>query len=161
MKTAETTGIRTTQKENIRIIGIEVKTVNAPGKAEKDIPALWGRFMAEQISTKVPSKLSEEIYCVYCDYEGDHLAPYTILIGFPVLSNTEAPEGMRALDIPASNYAIFNAEGDLTGDAVISAWHNIWQTDLNRTYMADFEVYGKDAMDPKNGKIAIFIGINE
>lgn len=143
----------------MQIVGIEVRTINAPGKAEQDIPKLWHRFMEEKPGEQLTNKLSEEIYCVYCDYEGDHLQPYTTLIGYKVEANAEIPEGMRALSIPESSYAVYRAEGDLTGTAVIDAWHRIWQDDTNRTYQADFEVYGEEAMDPTNGKINIFVGV--
>ncbi len=152
--------METRKKDAIRIVGIETRTVNAPGKVDIDIPALWGRFMAENIGGQLPSKLSEEIYCVYCEYEGDHNKPYTTLIGYSVPSDTNLPEGMKSFEIKPSEYAIFKSEGDLTGGAVVGTWNEIWQTSLDRTYAADFEIYGKEAEDPKNGKIEIFIGIN-
>lgn len=67
---------------------------------------------------------------------------------------------MNACDIPESTYSVFKAEGDLTGMAVYDAWMSIWESPIKRTYKADFEVYGPEAADPKNGKINIFVGIN-
>ncbi len=152
--------METRKLEELKIVGIEVRTQNAPGKAEQDIPALWGRFMAENISAQLPNKISEDIYCVYCEYEGDHLAPYTTVIGYSVPKDVELPTNFKTITIPASNYSIVKAEGDLTATAVFDAWTTIWKNDLNRTYMADFEVYGKEATNPKDGKIDIFVGIN-
>ncbi|NOQ74614.1 MAG: AraC family transcriptional regulator [Crocinitomix sp.] len=149
-----------TQKlAQLKIVGIEIRTQNAPGKAEQDIPALWGKFMSENISAQLPNKVSEEIYCVYCEYEGDHLAPYTALIGYAIPESAAVPSLFKAIDIPTSDYAVFKAEGDLTAGAVFDAWNTIWKTDLNRTYMADFEVYGEEATNPKDGKIEIFVAI--
>lgn len=153
--------METKKLDQLKIVGIEVRTQNAPGKAELDIPALWGRFMSENIATQISMKVSEDIYCVYCEYEGDHLEPYTALIGYAVHPEIELPSHFKSIDIPASNYSITKAEGDLTGTAVFEAWNTIWKNDLNRTYIADFEIYGKEAMNPKDGKIDIFVGIEK
>ncbi|MFT5823100.1 MAG: putative transcriptional regulator YdeE [Crocinitomix sp.] len=151
--------METKKLDQLKIVGIEVRTQNAPNKAEQDIPALWGRFMSENISPKIPNKSSEDIYCVYCEYEGDHLAPYTALIGYAVHENAAIPSQFKVIDIPASDYAVFKAHGDLTAGAVFEAWNTIWNSDLNRTHTADFEVYGQEATNPKDGKIDIFVGI--
>lgn len=125
MDTTEKTTLEKVKKGAIRIIGISTRTINAPEKAEIDIPALWGRFMEEGIAGQIPSKVSDEIYCVYCEYEGDHLAPYTTLIGFPVASDAKIPEGMQVIEIAPSDYVVFEAQGDLTGEAITTAWHTI------------------------------------
>lgn len=36
---------------------------------------------------------------------------------------------------------------------------NIWETNLKRTYTADFEIYGKDAKNPKDAEVDIYVGI--
>jgi len=66
-----------TKKDELTIVGLSVRTSNAPGKADKDIPKLWDKFMAENITTQIPNKTDETIYAIYTDYEGDHTKPYT------------------------------------------------------------------------------------
>tara|TARA_B110000037_G_scaffold62147_1_gene76029 strand:- start:22161 stop:22280 length:120 start_codon:yes stop_codon:yes gene_type:complete len=39
---------------------------------------------------------------------------------------------------------------------VFTTWNKIWKSKIDRTYTADFEVYAKEAMNPKDGKIDIF-----
>lgn len=152
--------MKTVKKEQLRIVGVAVRTENAPTKAEHDIPALWGRFMETNISAQLNGKSSDEIYCVYCEYDGDHTKPYTVLIGFSVPAETVIPDGLKAIEIESSNYSVFKAEGDLTGSAVFNTWNEIWNSEIQRSYQADFEIYGKDAMNPKDGKIDIFVGVN-
>jgi predicted transcriptional regulator YdeE len=151
--------MKTKNLDQLRIVGIAVRTINAPTKAEQAIPALWRKFMAESPGVQLSTKLSEDIYCVYCEYEGDHTAPYTCLIGYSVPIDSPLPEGMTAIDISPNNYVVFKAEGDLTAGAVFKTWSEIWNSSINRTYAADFEVYGNEAMNPKDGKIDIFVGI--
>ncbi|MDG1913403.1 MAG: effector binding domain-containing protein [Crocinitomix sp.] len=83
--------METKKLDKIRIAGIAVKTINAPQKAEQAIPALWRRFMAENPGNQLATKLSEDIYCVYCEYEGDHTEPYTCLIGYAVPTESPLP----------------------------------------------------------------------
>lgn len=147
------------KKETLRIVGLAVQTSNNPGCAEKDIPALWQKFMGQNIAKELTLKTSTNIYCVYCQYEGDHTQPYTTLIGYAVEEDSPIPPHLKSVTIESGNYSVFQTQGDLTGTAVFDTWNLIWNTPLERNYKADFEVYGPEASDPKNGKIDIFVGI--
>nr|WP_298997149.1 GyrI-like domain-containing protein [uncultured Allomuricauda sp.] len=146
-----------TKKEELTIVGIAIRTSNQPGKGDRDIPQLWGRFMAENVVNRIPNKVDNTIYAIYTDYEGDHTQPYTILIGCNVHSLDNIPEDMTVKMVPASNYTQFTAKGDLTKDAVINTWMEIWNTDLKRTFTTDIEVYDDRAVDPTNGVAEILV----
>jgi len=45
-----------TKKEALNIVGIATRTLNKPGKADKDIPQLWNKFMAENTLQRIPNK---------------------------------------------------------------------------------------------------------
>ncbi len=152
--------MKTTKKDALKIVGISTKTINAPKKAEVDIPALWQKFGSLDLANQLAEKKSSEVYCVYCNYEGDHTEPYTTLIGFSVPLDMDVPDNLVSVTIPANDYAVFVAEGDLIGGKTIETWQKIWQAPLKRDYVADFEVYGKEAANLQDGKIDIFIGIN-
>ncbi len=144
--------------EKFNIIGISVRTSNN-GQADKDIPALWKRFMEAGISKKIVDKIDEAIFCAYTEYEGDHTKPYTTVIGHKVENLNSIPDGMKGVSIEHSNYAKFVARGNLMEGAVINTWFNIWKTKLDRTYKTDFEVYGEKAQNPKDGEVEIFVGV--
>jgi len=76
------------------IIGIPVRTSNENGKSAQDIDALWEKFMSENIVGQIPNKISQNVYSVYTDYEGDYTQPYTTLLGCKVTSLEEIPKGM-------------------------------------------------------------------
>lgn len=136
--------------EDIKIIGITVRTTNQDQKAAQDIPVLWNKFMEQSLSEKIPNKANQAIYCVYTDYEKDHTAPYTVVLGCRVTSLDEIPEGMSGITFPEEKYEKFLAENPQT---VINEWIKIWNSDLERTYKADFEVYSAKP------EVEIFIGV--
>ncbi len=141
------------------IIGLAIRTTNQNGQAVKDIPGLWNRFFKEDILSRIPNKVSDELYCIYTEYEKDHTLPYTTFLGCKVSSLEEMPEDMDGIHIPQNQYRHFTAEGNLAEGIVYEAWEKIWGSDLPRTYTADFEVYGEKAQNPQDAKVDIFIGI--
>ncbi|TDQ27805.1 GyrI-like domain-containing protein [Tenacibaculum caenipelagi] len=148
------------QREPFYVVGISVRTTNEDQKAMEDIPALWQRFMSENIAKQIPNKSSDEIYAVYTDYESDYTKPYTTIIGCRVDEITNIPEGMISKKIEAPSYEKHVAKGNLTEGVVYNKWIEIWNEDINRAYTSDFEVYGSKAADPTNAEIEIFIGVN-
>lgn len=146
------------QKPAMMLMGIHCRTSNAPEAGPQDIPRLWGEFYSEDIINKIPNKESNQVIALYCDYEGDYTQPYTVVIGCPVSSLEDVPEGMAAKIIPAGSYAVFNAEGEYPA-CLIETWGNIWQTVLKRTYTGDYEVYGEKfwLSSPKEVEVVIAI----
>ena len=71
------------------------------------------------------------------------------------------PEGLITKTIDVSNYAKFTTKGDLQQNIVYDKWVNIWgmEEDLNRTYKADFEIYGEKAKDMSNAEVDIFVSV--
>ncbi|WP_152287392.1 GyrI-like domain-containing protein [Flavicella marina] len=146
-------------KETLTIVGISTRTSNAPGNAENDIPKLWHEFMENQSIKSIPNKTNDTMYALYTDYESDHTGAYTVLLGYEVDSLDQIPEAYTVKIVPKTKYQKFTAKGDLTKDAVINAWKEIWSKDLKRTYTTDIEVYGEKAMNPKNGEADIYIAV--
>ncbi|MDF1698053.1 MAG: effector binding domain-containing protein [Saprospiraceae bacterium] len=149
-----------TQIEGFNIIGIKTRTQN-DGKAAVDIPMLWGKFMDENIKEKIPNKIGDEIYCLYTGYDGDHLAPYDVIIGCKVSSIEELPEGMIAHVIHPGKVAKYVAKGSLIkGEAVINTWFKIWESKLDRSFQTDYEVYDERSQDIENAEVDIFVSLN-
>lgn len=143
-----------------KIIGIAVRTTNENGKAAQDIPALWNRFMKEGIPQRISNKVNDEVYSMYTDYEGDHTQPYTTIIGCQVSSIDTIPEGMVAHEVIGGSYVKTSATGDIMKGIVINKWNEIWASDINRAYTADYEVYGEKSRDMSNAEVEFYIAIN-
>ena len=45
------------QNEKVIIAGLAIRTTNENNQATKDIPALWGKFMSENLLSKIPNKI--------------------------------------------------------------------------------------------------------
>jgi len=96
---------------------------------------------------------------VYTDYEKDHTRPYTTLLGCRVHDLNDIPTGMTGKTIETADYELFTAKGDLTQGAVFNEWVKIWNADIPRAFIADFEVYGAKAQQPQAAEVDIFVGV--
>jgi predicted transcriptional regulator YdeE len=146
------------KKETFHIIGIEMKTSNQ--KAMNDIPQLWDKFFSEDVKNKIPNKLSEDIFAVYTEYEGDYTKPYTYILGCTVSSLVFIPNEMIGITIPTLQYEVLTVKGKMP-EKVIEAWQYIWQPEVNakRAYKTDFEVYGEKYGDLENSEVEICVSL--
>ncbi|MEZ0006913.1 putative transcriptional regulator YdeE [Flavobacterium sp. 28YEA47A] len=160
-KTSKTMDNQTIQR--FHVIGISTRTTNKDGQAGKDIEALWVKFWNEEIQKQIPNKVSDEIYAVYTDYETDFTGSYTTIIGLPVSSLENIPEGFVGLTIETTSYKKFISKGKMP-EAVINTWLEIWankELNLKRAYKADFTVHGKKYYDGNNAEVETFISVKE
>lgn len=145
--------------EPFKIIGIAIRTTNENGQAAQDIAQLWGKFMGEGILTKIPNKIDNTIYSLYTDYEGDHNKPYTTIIGCKVKTLEDIPSEMVGQSLAGGDYLKTTARGNLNEGLIVKQWTNIWEMDLDRTYDADFEVFGEKAQNPLDAEIEFLVGV--
>jgi predicted transcriptional regulator YdeE len=141
------------------IVGISIKTTNENSQAATDIGGLWQKFMSENVASKIPNKADENVYAVYCRYESDYTAPYTTLLGCKVSSIENMPDGFDYIEIAGGNYEKFEAKGNLMEGIVYKTWVDIWNSNLPRAYITDFEVYDEKSADPSNAIVDIFIAL--
>ena len=115
--------------------------------------------MTEGIAGKIPNKSGNSIYCIYTEYEKDHTKPYTAILGCKVDNLDTIPNGMVGKIFNEANYAKRLAKGNILQGMVFNEWTKIWNADLERTFTADFEVYGEKAQNPENAEVDIFIAV--
>ncbi|GAB3524043.1 GyrI-like domain-containing protein [Emticicia fontis] len=140
-------------------IGLSIRTTNENQQAMQDIPALWAQFFAENTLAKIPNKMDDTLYCIYTDYEKDYTEPYTTLLGCKVENLESIPDGLTGKLIEGGTYTTFTAKGNINEGIVAQEWIKIWNSDINRAYTADFEIYGAKAQNPENAEIDILIAI--
>lgn len=152
--------METIQLNEFKIIGIKVRTNNSDlNKLTSDMQGLWGRFIAEGVMQKIPNRIDDEICCIYTDYEGDHTKPYTALLGCRVSTLDEIPDGLSGRHYAGGKYAKKVYTGNILAGAVYAAWKEIWSLNLERSYVADLEIYGAKAANPENAEFEIMIGV--
>lgn len=146
------------QLEPFDVIGISVRTTNQNGQSQADIGTLWQRFFAENTAAKIPAKTSDDIYCLYTDYESDANGPYTTVIGCKVSNVDNIPDGLVKLKILGEKYRLYESTGKLP-DCVLQTWQEIWQFPVERKYLTDFDVYGEGCKDPQNATVEIYLSV--
>jgi predicted transcriptional regulator YdeE len=146
-------------------VGIGARTSNTKEATEDGvIGKQWERFMKEGLLAKIPNKLDSAVVAVYTDYASDKDGEYTYVLGAKVKSEGDVPEGMMAGKVPAGHYAVFTSEKGPAAKIVVETWKRIWAVPKsapggNRSYQADFEVYGERAADPQNMQVDVYVGI--
>ena len=146
-----------TLKEKI-VVGISARTNNLSPDMGAVIGGLWNRFYNEGIYASIPEKTNGKALGIYTDFAEDEKADYTVMVA---CETSAEPQGEEFAEycvrrIPAGRYARFVVHGDMV-QAVASAWQEIWQMDLPRTFQCDFEEYQDDCMD--QAEIHIYIGL--
>jgi predicted transcriptional regulator YdeE len=148
------------QVESFSVIGITVKTNNNdPVKLSNDMQNLWNKFMSENIMNQIQGKIDNNIYCIYTEYEGDYTKPYLALLGCKVDNLDAVPAGLIGKKFNSGSYTKYMAKGNLLQGIVYEKWKHIWNSDIARTYIADFEVYGEKSQNLENAEVDIFIGV--
>jgi len=145
------------------IVGISVRTTNQNSQAAIEIEALWVRFWGEDIQNKISNKTSDEIYAVYTDYESDFTGYYTTIIGMPVDSLKNIPDGFVGITIETDKYEKFVSKGKMP-ETVVKTWLEIWaDEDLNsrRAYNADFTAHGKKYYNGDSAEVETFISVKK
>ena len=146
-------------KEKI-IAGTSIKTTNQAGKSMKDIGITWQKLFADGIYEKIPNKVNNKTIGLYTEYEGDYTKPYTFIAGAEVSQKVENSEVIESTVIPKGKYAKFVIIGDVQ-NAVGQAWQEIWNMNLKRKYICDFEEYQNNSKDMQKQEIHIYIALDE
>lgn len=140
------------------VVGIARRTSNA--EAHTCIPACWQAFLMNNTPARIPHRVAPPVmYAVYSDYEKDWTKPYTYLLGCGVTRADKVPDGMEVRHIPAQTYAVFRAKGRMP-DEIVTAWANIWASDLPRTYTFDFELYDKRFTRPVAKEADVYVAVD-
>jgi predicted transcriptional regulator YdeE len=146
--------------EDLIVVGTAIRT--SPETAAADIPALWQRFMQDDLANQVPQRSDDPAtYAVYCDYQSDYRGPYTLLLGVAVKHGAPVPDQMRRTRIPSGHYASFHVEGD-PAQVIWQTWQHInerWDARNQRRYVADFERYAPEALPGGAVKADVVVGL--
>jgi predicted transcriptional regulator YdeE len=135
----------------MKIQGITTRTDNQEGM--RTIPQLWETFFKEDIPSQIKGNADKStVFAVYTGYESDENGRYTLVIGAKISSSDEQ-NNLTLVNIPSGRYAVFTAPSK---EKVIDTWQEVWQINLNRTFIADFEQY-----DLTTGEVKVYVGLKK
>jgi len=156
---------RIAEEPGFTVVGISTRTTNAIEMSGQGVIGNeWDRFMKDGLLGKIPHRVDSSILAVYTDYESDHSGAYAFILGAKVSSRDNLPPGMVIKEVLPAKYAVFTSARGLAAKVVPECWQHINSLPKSapggdRTYRADFEVYGPRAADPRNAQVDIYIGI--
>lgn len=144
-----------------KVAGFHIRTTNKNGRSIKDQSEFWEGFFTKGLNDKISNKKNtDEILGVYFDFAGDHTDDYSFLIGYEVNDFKDIPEEVTTLTIPSGKFALFtDKEKRNIGEKVGLLWNEIWNTEIDRTYNKDYEVYKLNSMNSDNPQVDIYVGI--
>lgn len=152
----------TETKDTFKLVGLRLngKTSNRDNQSSRDCGELWQQFEKDKIFDRIPDKLTNAVYAVYFDYEGDETAPFSYFIGCNVAHGDATPPGLQELVIPAQTYLKYTAKGEMTG-CITDTWKEIWNTVGNRSFGYDFEIYDERSHDWSDAEVDVFVSVGE
>ncbi|QRG70061.1 GyrI-like domain-containing protein [Brevibacillus choshinensis] len=148
----------------MKVAGIGIRTTNQQqSDGNNAIGELWQRYYQDGIQDRTPDRLDPDVVVgVYSGYESDENGAYDLLIGSAVPPETDLPQELSVVTIPAGTYAVFTSRRGPLVDVVVEAWGHVWewtrQSGNKRTFTADFERYDRqNCADPSNAQIKLYI----
>lgn len=144
--------------EEKTVVGIGARTNNCSPEMGMVIGGLWNRFYSEGIYEAIPNKANEKALGIYTDYEEDENGDYTVMVAYEVTEAVTKTDKLEVRTIPSGKYAKFVVEGHMQ-EVVASFWQELWQMELPRSYVCDFEEYQNGDME--HAEIHIYISLRE
>ena len=140
------------------VVGVTTRITDRETASEQ-INALWETFFKQSVVQNIENRVDDIIYAVYSDYEGDHEDPYRITIGYKISGAAQLKGGLHKVRVKTADYAMMGAAGEQP-KALIETWTSIWQSDLDRRFETDFEVYGQRFFEDGVHEVLVCVGVN-
>lgn len=152
------------KKDTFQIVGISAQTSNANELTpQARIPQLWNNFYEQDIIGQVSKMDNQNVYGLYSDYETDVNGNYSITLGVETTNKDETPADLVLKTIPAAKYLVFTSHKGTMPEVVIQTWQEIWawfaNSQVERTYTGDFELYDERCANPQEAQVEIYIAI--
>lgn len=139
------------------VAGLAARTNNSAPDMGMVIGGLWKSFYEDGVYAAIGDKINNKALGIYTDYAGDEHDDYTAMAACEALGGA-VPDGAVVRTIPAGKYARFIVKGDHQ-QAVAQFWMQLWQMELPRAYVCDFEEYQNEEMEA--AEIHVYIGLRE
>lgn len=137
------------------IIGLMIRTDNE--RAMQDIPEVCAKFQ-DGWQEKIKNCINDDIVCAYLDYDEDFSKPYSYIIGCLVKNADYIPAGMACKKLPGGVFAKVEVFGEYP-DSLLAAWEDIWDSDIERAYTTDFEVYDQHFTEENDYYFNIYLSL--
>lgn len=144
--------------EEKTVVGLCARTSNSSSDMNAVIGGLWKQFYTQDVYPKIDGKVNDKALGIYTDYADDEKGDYTVVVACEVANADGVSENVTVHTIPAGKYAKFVVRGNMI-TAVAQFWQALWEMDLPRSFVCDFEEYQN--ADCENAEIHIYISLRE
>ncbi|MDH5723452.1 MAG: GyrI-like domain-containing protein [Alphaproteobacteria bacterium] len=145
------------------VVGLSRLITSGADGAAEEINQLWQDFFQMQIAHHLPERLDDVIYAVYSNYEGDHTKSYRLTLGYRMkekwVNDGNNLGTLKHVSVQNGSYALMSAAGEQP-KALTETWTAIWQSDLDRSFKTDFEVYGQRFFEEGVHEVLVAVGVN-
>lgn len=148
--------------DNLKIIGVELKTTAENGQNHKQIPEFWEKYFDHKLADKIPNKLNNNKCYGICKDFNETTGIFSYIIGVETSSLTEIPGGFIGFEIPQANYAVFTSKAK-NPEEIQETWKFIftdWLQNSGKEHACkpELEVYDQ-RMESENPEMDIYIPI--
>ena len=128
---------------SFNLLGISVETTFENDQHEKDIKKVWEELIDLNFHKIVPGNKGTEIYAVYSNYHGPAKSSFTYTVGLRLDKKIVTNNKMKMMTVPKTNFAVFDTKYK-NGNSINNTWQKIYESDLERAFTYDVELYKLD-----------------
>ncbi|TGL87778.1 AraC family transcriptional regulator [Leptospira congkakensis] len=132
---------------NFSVMGLRIRTSNAPGEADIQIPKVYSKFYKEDIPKQMEFlRKFDPLFALYFNYASDETGAYDFLLGYAVDPKTIPLQGMEVVHVEPQNGRYFQIQPGAPEEVVPKFWAEIWnhpEIPKIRTYQMDWEEYSE------------------
>lgn len=140
------------------VAGFSAITNNTSPEMSSVIGGLWQKLYSKNGCEGLTNRVNDKAVGIYTNYAGNHLDDYTVIAACEVKNLENIPDNMEIHKIPEGKYAKFIVRGNMI-TAVSEFWQKLWNLNLDRSFICDFEEYQN--ADLENAEIHIYIGLKK
>jgi len=145
--------------EGFSVVGVSIRTTNKDDKSERDIRKLRMEFLLNNVADNIHNRISDDIYCIYIDFDNGEEGEYTAILGYKVYDTNDDTGEYAYGKVAGGKYYKFVSEGEVP-QCGRPTWEYIWKSDIKRKYLTDFDVYGESAVvGSKKGQVITYISV--
>lgn len=145
-------------KPGFDVIGYSIRTRNADGQNNRDIPAFWQRYLQENMGKQLHGQAVSNVEFGICDDFDMDAGEFSYIIGVEAREGAEVPEGAISRHYPEQTYAVFTTpkvSPDRFVESIQSTWTAIFsewfpQSGYEHAAAAEFEYYDERSWRDRN-----------
>ena len=150
------------KKESFTVIGVELKTTLSNETDFGEIPKFWENVIKDRLIEMIPNKkYPDTILGISMDFQPN--GSFLYVIGVEVTDTQTIPEKMVCKTVPAAEYAVFTACGEMPGSIqetsnyIYKEW--LPNSGYKRTETAEFELYDDRCQRGVNAEVDIYFPV--